>query len=279
LEAGISGFAIKPINRPELLRVIAKAMGVTVGVRAPARMVEPQGPVGRSLVILVAEDFRDNRVLIEKYLVGAGHTITFADDGQQAVDAFMTGRFDLVLMDVQMPVMDGLEATRTIRAFESREARTPTPIIAVTAHAHAEAIEASRLAGCDEHLSKPVSKRALLDAFQRLTGGGPGDSVRRHDAVRIDVPEGLEELVPAYLDARRDDVVRAGLLLRRGDLDGVRTLAHNMAGSGRSYGFEPVTDIGRSLEESARAGDIVGSEQHLGALRDYLARVDLAAAP
>jgi PAS domain S-box-containing protein len=278
LEAGISGFAIKPINRPELLRVISKAMGVTVGVRASARMGEPQGRVGRSLAILVAEDFRDNRVLIEKYLAGAGHTITFADDGQRAVDAFMTGRFDLVLMDMQMPVMDGLEATRRIRAFESRESRAPTPIVALTAHAHADAIEASRLAGCDEHLSKPVSKRALLDAFLRLTGDEPADSVERHDAVRIDVPEGLEDVVPAYLDARRDDVVRAGLLLRRGDFAGVCTLAHNMAGSGSSYGFQPVTELGRSLEQSARAGDKAASEQHLDTLRDYLDRVHLTPA-
>jgi PAS domain S-box-containing protein len=274
LEAGISGFAVKPVNRAGLLRVISKAMGVTVGASPAAVVNATHQSAKRGLSILVAEDFADNRVLIDAYLRGSTHTLTFADDGRHAVDLFMNGRFDLVLMDIQMPVMDGLEATRTIRAFELHEARPPTPIVAVTANARSEDIAASRLAGCDEHLSKPLSKRALLDAIERLAGHATGDS-GTEGRILIEVPEGLEDLAPGYLEARRSDVAQAAALLVGDDFGGVRRLAHNMAGSGSSYGFQLVTELGFSLEQSARAGDKHGSEQCLDSLRDYLDRVHL----
>jgi HPt (histidine-containing phosphotransfer) domain-containing protein len=154
------------------------------------------------------------------------------------------------------------------------EARPPTPIVAVTANARSEDIAASRLAGCDEHLSKPLSKRALLDAIERLAGHATGDS-GTEGRILIEVPEGLEDLAPGYLEARRSDVAQAAALLVGDDFGGVRRLAHNMAGSGSSYGFQLVTELGFSLEQSARAGDKHGSEQCLDSLRDYLDRVHL----
>jgi signal transduction histidine kinase/DNA-binding response OmpR family regulator len=275
-EAGISGFALKPINRPELLRVIAKALHVSIGPRAPAPPVEPPPFPSRSLSILVAEDFADNRVLIDAYLQGSPHTITFAEDGQHTVTLFMAGRFDLVLMDIQMPVMDGLEATRAIRSFESQEARTPVPIVALTANAGPEAVAASRTAGCNDHLSKPIAKRALLDAIGRVLDGGTADGAGTDSDIQIEVPEGLEALGPAYLDARRRDVAAASALLAGGDFDALRQMGHNMAGSGSSYGFARLTELGALLELAARAGDNDASARHLVNLRSYLGRVHLA---
>jgi CheY-like chemotaxis protein len=110
----------------------------------------------------------------------------------------MAGPFDLVLMDIQMPVMDGLEATQAIRAFERQERRVPTPIVAFTANARPEDIETSRLAGCTDHLSKPVSKRALLQVVENVEGGGGGNSSTNDDysaeRIQLEMPEGLEDV-------------------------------------------------------------------------------------
>jgi len=239
LDAGISGLAIKPVSRPELLRVVSKALQMTIGERAPTMLTEPQSRSRRNLSVLVAEDFADNRVLVEAYLKGSGHTITFADHGRHALELFMAGRFDLVLMDIQMPVMDGLEATRAIRAFEIGEARTPIPIIALTANARPEDIERSRLAGCNDHLSKPITRRDLLDAIERLAETTDGESTTSNDiqnAMWIEVPEGLEELAPGYLATRRGDVERAAALLACNDLDGLKQIGHKMRGAAARTG-------------------------------------------
>jgi PAS domain S-box-containing protein len=275
LAAGISGFTLKPINRPEFLRVISKAMGVTIGARVPAIGAEPSQPARRGLSILVAEDFADNRVLIGAYLKGSPHTITFADDGRHALELFRAGHFDLVLMDIQMPVMDGLSATRAIRAYEAQEGRPPVSIVAVTAHALPEDSKTSRLAGCSDHLSKPVSKPALLQLIERVADGAASAGASREDGIQIEVPQGLEAFAPAYLEARRRGVTEATGLLARGEFDGLQTMAHNMAGSGGAYGFHRLTELGVSLEQSARERDRNASEQHLRALRVYLTRVYL----
>jgi PAS domain S-box-containing protein len=277
LQAGIAGFALKPINRPELLRVITKAMGRTVGARAPA-MTATESQAGTGLSILVAEDFADNRVVIDAYLKGSPHTITFADHGRHAVELFTAGKFDLVLMDMQMPVMDGLDATRAIRALELREARVPTPILAFTANARPEDVETTRRAGCNDHLSKPIAKRALLQAIARLgeyRSAPVRTSTGAEATIEIEVPEGLAEFAPAYLEDRRRDVTHAAALLASGDFEGLTIVAHNMAGSGGLYGFHLLSELGAALEVSARAADRVGVEKHLQELRKYMVRLRL----
>ena len=117
------------------------------------------------LRILVAEDAEDNRLLLRAYLKGSGHALVFAENGLEAVERFQEGAFELVLMDVQMPEMDGLTATRTIREWEREQGVEPTPIVALTAYALKEEIDRVLSAGCDRHLAKPVRKKALLEAI------------------------------------------------------------------------------------------------------------------
>ena len=121
----------------------------------------------RPLRILVADDAPFNRLVVEAFLKGGPYVLTFAENGQAAADLFAAGEFDLVLMDMQMPVMDGLTATRAIREIERAKGAARTPVIAVTANAQPEYVEMSRGAGCDSHLSKPVSKLTLLSAVDR----------------------------------------------------------------------------------------------------------------
>ena len=96
------------------------------------------------------------------------------------------------------------------------------------------------------------------------------------DDIRIEVPKGLEDLVPAYLEERRRDATAAASLLAANDFAGVIKIAHNMAGSGASYGFETLSELGASLERAARTGDAGASAERLGALRDHLNRVRLS---
>ena len=114
--------------------------------------------------VLLAEDHPTNRRVIELILGAAGVNLTCVENGAEALDAWRGGGFDLILMDMQMPVMDGLTATRAIREAERCEGRAPTPIYALTANAMAEHAKASAEAGVDGHLTKPISAEALLGA-------------------------------------------------------------------------------------------------------------------
>lgn len=129
----------------------------------PARATAPRR-------ILLVEDTPDNRMLIKAYLKHEPYTVDEADNGETAVERFKTGNYDLVLMDVQMPVMDGHEATRRIRAWEAAQGRVPTPVIALTAHATCEEMDRSAAAGCTAHLTKPIKKATLLDTIHRYLG-------------------------------------------------------------------------------------------------------------
>lgn len=124
---------------------------------------------GRSLRILVADDVAANRMVARAMLVGAGHRVDSAADGAEALAAVERDAYDVVLMDVQMPVMDGLEATRRIRALDS--ARRRVPVLAVTASALPEQVAACRAAGMDGHLAKPIDREALISAVARLAAG------------------------------------------------------------------------------------------------------------
>ena len=130
------------------------------------RRAVPKTQSLRPLRILVAEDSPDNSLLIQVYLAGSVHSLTFVEDGQAAVNRFSAEEFDLILMDQRMPVMDGLAATRAIRAIERDRGSTCLPVIALTANASAEDVATSREAGCTYHLSKPFSRHQLLGVME-----------------------------------------------------------------------------------------------------------------
>ena len=134
----------------------------------PATSVTEAKGNGRVLRILLADDSKDNLLLVLNFLKRTPHRVDTVGDGREAVTRFAERRYDLVLMDMQMPRLDGYGATREIRALEAAEGRPRTPIIALTAHALDEHQEHSLAAGCDAHLTKPISRRALLEAVERF---------------------------------------------------------------------------------------------------------------
>ena len=169
---GIGGYLVKPIKRTELIQQLGHA--VTDETTADVKEVQQHTEVSeiRPLRILLVEDNPDNRLLIKAYLKKLPYQLDEAENGQIAVDRFQQSDYDIVLMDVQMPVMDGHQATRLIRAWEAQTARAPTPIISLTAHAIKEEVDKCLEAGCDTHLSKPVKKATLLETIQTYTNRG-----------------------------------------------------------------------------------------------------------
>jgi CheY-like chemotaxis protein len=136
--------------------------------------------------ILVAEDSPDIRLVIAAYLRREPCQVDFALDGREAVNKFISQQYDLVFMDIQMREVDGLAATRTIRRWEHDHGLSPTPIIALTASVLDEDVKLSLAAGCNLHISKPVRKRALLDAVRSaalLRKAGTPDAVPVTDAM------------------------------------------------------------------------------------------------
>jgi signal transduction histidine kinase/CheY-like chemotaxis protein len=125
------------------------------------------------LRVLLADDHPANRKVIEIMLGATAMELVAVEDGAQALDVFKREAFDLVLMDMQMPVMDGLTATAAIRAFETQAGRARTPILMLTANAMAEHVEAGRAAGADGHLTKPLTLAALFDAIAGAMARGP----------------------------------------------------------------------------------------------------------
>ncbi|MBF0370463.1 MAG: DUF3365 domain-containing protein [Magnetococcales bacterium] len=125
----------------------------------------------RGLAILLAEDAVDNRILIQAFLGKSSHTLEMAEDGLEALKKAQSGHYDLILMDIQMPGMDGYEATRKIRAWEKQQELEPTPIIALTAHAMKEAVKEAQASGCDYFLSKPIKKSRLLEVLDQFARG------------------------------------------------------------------------------------------------------------
>ncbi|GAB6040794.1 hybrid sensor histidine kinase/response regulator [Endothiovibrio diazotrophicus] len=148
---------------------------VTLPLAAPEEIAGASGttrsaPPAREAHILLAEDLEDNALLVRSYLEKSPYALTVVGNGEEAVEAIRTTPFDLVLMDLQMPVMDGYQATAAIRRWETGTQRARTPILALTAHAMPQDAERSREAGCDEHLTKPIRKEALLEAIGRYLG-------------------------------------------------------------------------------------------------------------
>jgi len=119
------------------------------------------------LNILLVEDNEKNRMLLNAFLKNTPYNVETAEHGKIAVDKFMANPYDLVLMDIDMPVMDGYTATKTIRQWEKENQLRAAPIIALSAHALTEHSQKSIDAGCNTHLTKPIKKQNLLAAIEK----------------------------------------------------------------------------------------------------------------
>jgi CheY-like chemotaxis protein/HPt (histidine-containing phosphotransfer) domain-containing protein len=222
----------------------------------------PRSANAASVSVLVAEDNAVNQMVAQGYLEDAGHRVTLAGNGRDALNLARQGNFDIVLMDMQMPVMDGLDATRAIRALGGQVAKIP--IVMLTANAMEADRRRGLAAGADDYLAKPVDRRALLDAVERLTALGttevspPVDASKREppevDARQFD--ELLSALGPASLraligrartafDGQLRDVEDAS---SRGDRGEIVKVAHAVRGAAGSIGLIAASRVAGALE-------------------------------
>ncbi len=234
----------------------------------------PDAPLP-SLRILMAEDSPDNCTIALAYLEDTPYLIDVAETGLIACEMFKAGHYDLVLMDRQMPVMDGLTATRTIRAWEKSQGRSPTPIIALTASALKGDRETCLAAGCTAYLTKPIKQDVLLQAIRdySVIAAPRPDPAASGPEIASEIASWrpgarLAALIPRYLDSCREHVITMRDALDRADFQPVTLLGHNMRGSGGGFGFQAISDFGAGLELAAAVSDDAGSR----ALVDQLSR-------
>ena len=241
--------------------------------------------------VLAADDDEFNRIVLRRYLPSPPVDLELVDDGGPAVDAAIARRPDIILMDLQMPGMDGLEATRRIRAVERTQAeRQPSIIVMFSTHDDEQARAASRAAGCDHYLAKPVEKEVLqrtlvelliaagvqvdpadsaagspagtallqargADGAEEARKPAPGAALQLVDAAtKIDMDRDLIATLPGFLASRRSALDELGMALDQGDIPHAMRLAHKLAGSFGLYGFVWAAGQCRSIERALTGG-------------------------
>jgi PAS domain S-box-containing protein len=240
----------------------------------------------RALRILVAEDNLVNQKLAIGLLERQGHTVSLVDNGVEAVRRVAAGDFDLVLMDVQMPVLGGVEATRQIRGGQTAAAQVP--IIALTAHATDEVRRECLAAGMTDFLSKPIRREQLYRLIDALTGrhpvnhvepppvagGGGGTIDWRHAMETVGGDqELLAELIQAFLGEQEAMWRLLEEALRQGDARAFRRAAHSFRGSLLHLGAAEARTLAEQLELLGQAGDLERAGEKLAQFRDSLRRL------
>jgi signal transduction histidine kinase/CheY-like chemotaxis protein/CHASE1-domain containing sensor protein/HPt (histidine-containing phosphotransfer) domain-containing protein len=221
--------------------------------------------------ILVAEDGPDNQRLIRTILSVAGAQVELAADGREAVAKAQAASFDVVLMDMQMPVMDGYEATRTLRSQGYA-----VPILALTAHAMTADRQKCLAAGCTDHLTKPIDRTQLLVTVARYAGkeisgrglAAPPPQAPAGSPVRRSLgndPE-LAGVLGQFVNGLPGQIEAMSLAAQAGRREELQRLAHRLKGAGGSYGYPELTEAARGLEAAARAGDVEAAGIALGRL-------------
>jgi len=284
-ELGISSYLVKPVRRSDLLSAITESL---VGSPAVQEAVAPlpNATRSKSLRVLVAEDNPVNRTLAASILQRAGHEAILVTNGKEAVDAMERERFDAVLMDVQMPVMGGFEATRLIREREARSGRR-TPIIAVTARAMKGDREDCFAAGMDGFAAKPIQSAKLLDMLDRLGSESmpavtaPPEAANNTDPAILD-EVGLMKLVNGdqalagqlaglFLEDLEPRVTDITAAVDGRDAERLRMGAHALAGSALTLKAGVVAAAARVLESLARSGELAESPLALANLNSAVA--------
>ena len=190
---GISGHVTKPVAQSELLDAITAALGFPDRAQPPSPSITNyQNGTGNNLQVLVAEDNVVNQSVARRMLEKAGHSVVIAADGEQALREYSRQRFDLILMDIHMPNVDGFEATSKIRGLEAANGGH-VPIIAMTARAMKGDREACLEAGMDDYVSKPVSSKVLLEAIDNVAPHTVGESEEPTNSA-IDLDSALERI-------------------------------------------------------------------------------------
>jgi CheY-like chemotaxis protein len=225
----------------------------------------------RGVSILLADDSNDNIYVIRAYLRQPGVALDVVKNGQEALDAFKQGDYDVVLMDMEMPVMDGYTATRAIREWENTQGRSHTPVLALTAYALHSEVRKTTAAGCTAHLTKPIRRPVLIDAiYQHTLHVLRETEMDAPETVPLNVDDEMNALKPVYLQSIEANIDAISEAVGREDYTVARKLGHQMAGSGGAYGFPEITKLGRALENAAKEENGADVRIHLAELGKHV---------
>jgi CheY-like chemotaxis protein/HPt (histidine-containing phosphotransfer) domain-containing protein len=246
----------------------------------------------RSLSILVAEDSEVNRKLLERVLGKAGHKVTGAEDGEQALLLLTTDSFDLALMDIQMPVLDGLAAMRALREHETKHGLSKTPVIAVTAHAMKSDRERCFAAGFDGFVTKPIRLPALWSEIESLVGRSQGSDDTEVAAIaratssrpsRIDTAMALQRTggdleLARELGAMMSTEIPKWLgeidkALATDDAKLLARAAHTLKGQADHWGAKRALELARELELLGKAGSMSEAAKAKAAVAEEFSEV------
>jgi len=235
---------------------------------APEQRVGLRGSATPSAVLLV-EDNPDSQAYARRVLDRAGHNVAVASTGTEAVDIARNASFDVILMDVMLPDMTGFQATQAIRDNERTAGHSRTPIVALTAHALQEYRDQAFTSDMDDYVTKPVRPQTLLDAVARwgktsvqLPTATPEYTSVQHSAAanretsdQIRINEDVADLVPEYLANMKIEIDKISQLLKDGKFDLIARIGHNLKGTGATFGFEKVSELGAQIEEAGKTSD------------------------
>jgi PAS domain S-box-containing protein len=289
-ELDLAAYLVKPIKQSELLRVIRTVLGAAPGspvTKTPpsrgSQVPEPDAAPGQPLRILLAEDNVVNQRLAVRLLEKRGHCVVLANDGREALAALERQPFDLVLMDLQMPVMSGFEATATLRARE-RTTGGRLPVIALTAHAMKGDRERCLVEGFDGYVPKPIDAGQLFEAIDHvlnpktedpadLLEQAPEETVIDRDRVLATLQgdeQLLQEVVTIFLDQypRWLEEIRAAL--RQRDPEKLAFVAHTLKGSVGNFSRTQAFDAAHRLEKIGRDGNLDDAEEAYQDLEESL---------
>ncbi len=276
---GIAAHLRKPIKQSELMQAVVLVLGLTSP--EPDHPVHPQDvqPVVPPLRILLAEDSYPNQVLAKGLLGKRGHTVTVANTGREAVDLLQVQPFDLVLMDVQMPEMDGLEATRTIRQLEAQgelvlQPGRPIPIVAMTAHAMKGDRERCLASGMNDYVSKPIHNRALDEVLVSLFSSS-GTVARPPDPIACETVVNWEEalqsvdgdvdllrvVASALLSEAGDHQAHLAAAVAAGDAATLQRVSHLLKGVLGTFGATDCCALAERLENIGRQANLADAAQ------------------
>ena len=284
-DLGVAAYLLKPVSQSDLLDTISRALQFPFSKEiSTARATQLSIPESsRSLRILVAEDNPVNQKLATKILQKMGHRVTVVGDGKKAVETLGQGTFDLVMMDVQMPVMNGFEATQTIRAQEKHSGKH-IPIVAMTAHAMKGDRERCLEAGMDGYVSKPIDLQDLYHAIEGLvpaSNEGEKEVSCEHSRAELvnrelllDRVAGdmdlLLEVVDLFMDDSRRLLDRIREAVTEKDAEELERAAHALKGSVLNFEARTVADIARNLETMGRNRDLAQAESEVAELEKQM---------
>jgi PAS domain S-box-containing protein len=268
---GIAGVLTKPVSQSELLDAILIAVSCDVEDGNASDIdasLAGMKPAGSSLRILLAEDNLVNRAVATGILKKEGHVLVHAANGREAVEAFSAGSFDLILMDVQMPEMDGFEATGRIRELEGATGRH-TRIVAMTAHAMAGDRERCLAAGMDDYVSKPLRKEDLLRALEGACAQenkDAGDRALPYNREQLlGRCDGDEELMRELVSIFHDDTPRTvqaiGQAVEKRDGPALAAQAHKLMSSLGAFGAGNARTLALRLEKHGQENNFGGAKE------------------